>query len=313
MAIKIRQLEAMRAVVAGRTVTRAAEILGITQPAMSRLLAQLEREVGFKLFVRRGQRLTLAGDGEVFFREAQQCLASVEHLEQVAEGIRTGQFGRLRVTAQSALEVGLVPSALTRFAASHPGIGVVLQIRPRSELHSWVASGHFDVGLGRMPVDDPNVVVETFGAVDACCIVPSSHPLASRDVVRAEDLQDCTFVSIARGTLLWYRVDEILSRARVRARRIEVPTSGAALQLVAAGAGVSIVHGFTRLVRNPAVAVKPFRPRIRFEYALIWPRGATPSRVARSFADKVKEAARMVSGGRSPAEPGSPLPATRLD
>lgn len=289
--VKIRQLEALRALVAGQTVTRAAEILCVTQPAMSRILGQLERDVGVRLFSRRGHRLTLTGNGESFFREAQRVLSSSDHLTQVAEDLRRGRFGVLRVTTQSALGVGLVPSALAEFARSYPDAAVTLQAKPREELESWLASGHFDIGLGRMPIHDPGVRIEKFATLDACCIMPSDHPLGGKNVIEPADLEGETFISAARGTLLHYRVEEVLHRAKSSVRRIAVHTTEAAWGLVAAGTGLSIVHGFVRLASNPLVAVRPFEPRIPFEYALIWPTGATPSNIATGFAETIRKAA----------------------
>lgn len=291
MAIKFRHLEAMRALLAGQTVTRAAEILGVTQPAMSRILNQLEQEVGVKLFARRGHRLMLTGNGEVFFREAQNVFASSDHLAEVAEDLRRGRSGVLRITTQSALGVGLVPAALAEFTEAFPKAAVTLQVKPREELDSWVASGHFDLGLGRMPIQDPGVRIEHFATLEASCIMPADHPLKNKSVIEPADLDGQTFISAARGTLLHYRIEEVLHRSTSRVRRIVVDTTEAAWGLVAAGTGVSIVHGFVRLAPNPLVVVRPFKPAIRFDYALIWPAGATPSHVANAFAAMIRKAA----------------------
>ena len=286
---KLRHLEAMRAVVAGRTITRAAEIIGITQPAMSRVISQLEQEIGLKLFARKGQQLALTGDGETFFQAAQQVFDAVENLSEIAEKIRAGNFGLLRVTAQSAFEVGLLPAALEKFSTSHPSVSIVLQFKPRREMENWLASGQFDLGLARMPIDDPDVHFEKFASFDVCVIAPSTHRFAAMPFITPADFDGCTFVSIARGTLLRYRIDEMMSNAGVRIRNIEAQTTGAAFQLVASGAGVSILHGLASISPNDSIVVRPLRPALRFDYALVWPTSNAPTSPAQSLAHILKQ------------------------
>jgi DNA-binding transcriptional LysR family regulator len=288
---KNRHLTAMRAVVAGRTITRAAEIFGITQPAMSRLIASLEDEAGLKLFTRRGHQLTLSGDGETFFAAAQRVFDATENLAEVAEKIRGGNLGLLRITAQSALEVGLLPAALEIFSRAHPSVSVVLNFRYRRDVENWLSAGQFDLGLARMPIDDPSVSFEKFASLDVCVILPRGHPLAHLDFLTPSDFDGCTLISIARGTLLRYRTDELLGGAGVRVRSIETQTSGTAFQLVAAGVGVAIVHGLAGVLPDGPVVVRPLRPAVRFDYAIIWPEGNAPKGPAEAFALILKDLA----------------------
>jgi DNA-binding transcriptional LysR family regulator len=292
---KLRHLAAMRAVVAGRTITRAAEIFGVTQPAMSRLIAGLEDEAGLKLFARRGHQLTLTGDGETFFGAAQRVFDATENLTEVAEKVRAGNYGLLRITAQSALEFGLLPAAIEIFGRSHSNVSVVLNFRFRRNIENWLAASQFDLGLARMPIDDPSVRFEKFASLDVCVIAPKDHRFAALDVVTPSDFNGCTLISFARGTLLRYRTDELLSSAGVHVRSVETQSSGTAFHLVAAGVGVAIVHGLAGVLPDGPVVVRPLRPAIPFDYAIIWPAGNAPKGPAEAFARILRDLARTAA------------------
>lgn len=286
--MKLRHLQAMRAVVAGRTITRAAEILGITQPAMSRIISGLESETGLKLFTRRGNQLILTGNGQTFFLAAEQVFEATDNLLEVADKIRTGNYGMLRLVLQSAFEVGLLPRVLAGFSKSHPSISVLWEIRPRKDMDAWLASGQFDLGFARMPVDYPTSRIEKFATLEACVVAPIGHPLSRRRVITPKDLDGQTLISIARGTLLRYRIDEMLGNANIRFRNIEAHMTSAAYELVAAGAGVAILHGLAKFAQDDRVMAVPFAPETTFDYAIIWPANNAPTGPAQAFADYLK-------------------------
>ena len=101
--MKLRQLEALRAVVASGTTTQAADLLGLTQSAISRLISQLETELGLNIFDRRHGRLRITPEGQHFYDVVKKVLSSVDQITATARDIRTLKTGALRIIAMPAL------------------------------------------------------------------------------------------------------------------------------------------------------------------------------------------------------------------
>ncbi|MDE1005922.1 MAG: LysR family transcriptional regulator, partial [Paraburkholderia fungorum] len=124
--MKIRQLEAFRAVMLYQTVTLASEMLHISQPATTRLLADLERSVAFKLFDRVKGRLHPTVEGQALFEEVQRSLAGVDRISRAADDIRNLRRGTLQIAAAPSIALSLLPHAIADYLKSKPDAHVSL-------------------------------------------------------------------------------------------------------------------------------------------------------------------------------------------
>src|SRR5271167_2032319 len=115
MIMRIRQVEAFQAVMRSAGVTAAAALLNISQPSVSRLIADLEHEVGFALFVRRGGRLHPTQQGLALYEAVRRSFQGLDLLDQAARRIRAHPVGTIRVAALSALAASLLPPVLAEF------------------------------------------------------------------------------------------------------------------------------------------------------------------------------------------------------
>lgn len=286
--MKLRQLEALRLVLARGTTKEAAEALGVTQSAVSRMVAQLEDEVGFSLFDRRHGRLHVTPEGQQFYTVAEKALSAIDQISATARDIKTLGAGALRIVAMPALGFGLLPPAIAHLREQYRNIRIVLDAANRSDVERGVAAGHYDLGVVTLPIEHELVSVEPLGGLEALCVVPMDHPLADKDVIHAQDLEGAPFISVEPGTLFRYRIDELFGSLGIqRDLRIEVQSTVIVCNLVAKGQGVSIVHRFIGENFEGRVAVRPFSPEIRFEYGLLSPVGQTRSAVAEAFADSL--------------------------
>jgi DNA-binding transcriptional LysR family regulator len=118
--MNLRRLQAFRAVFEAGSVTRAAERLHTTQPAVSRLINDLEGELGLALFVRQKQRLLPTEEGRTFYHEAAKALAAVDQIVDIARDIRTLKGAHLRIVAPMLTAFGILPAAIAAFRTSHP-------------------------------------------------------------------------------------------------------------------------------------------------------------------------------------------------
>jgi DNA-binding transcriptional LysR family regulator len=250
--------------------TAASELFGVTQPAMSRLIMQLEDEVGCKLLKRDRGRVRLTEDGERFYEKAEQVLLAMRELNGFSETLRRDPKGEVRIISIYGLVSNLIPTAIAAFSADHPKIRIAIDVINRSRLEELIHERQFDIALATLPVKSPAAMtIDTLGALPAICILPKGHELARRKVIEAEDLARFPFVSARQETLLRQRVDETFQRLGVnRQLQFEAHNTEVMCQLVGAGFGVSVVHPFVQKPLNDSFICRPFSPSILMEYAL---------------------------------------------
>jgi len=130
----IRQIEAFNAVVKGGSVTRAAEVLFISQPAVSKLVLAFEASCGLKLFQRGKGRLTPTPEARRLFAETEKFLTGVERIENAARAIREAERGELCVVGFPALSMRLLPGCTARFLRSRPDVELTILTRNSPEI-----------------------------------------------------------------------------------------------------------------------------------------------------------------------------------
>jgi DNA-binding transcriptional LysR family regulator len=268
--IRLRQLQALNYVLSSRTMTAASELFGVTQPAMSRLIMQLEEEVGCQLLRRDRGRVRLTEEGVRFYEKAEEVLSSMRELGSVAESLRRDPKGEVRIISIYGLVNSLIPTAIATFSEAHPKIRITIDVLNRARLEEVIHERQFDIALATLPVKSPpSLTIETLGALPAICVVPAKHPLARKKVIQASDLVGIPFISARRETLLRQRVDDVFERLGItRVMQFECHNTEVMCQLVGAGLGLSIVHPFVRNPVDGTYVIRAFEPSIMMEYAM---------------------------------------------
>jgi DNA-binding transcriptional LysR family regulator len=287
-----RQIEAFRTVIVTGGVTAAAHALHISQPAVTRLIHDLQYALGLKLFAKRGTRLVPTNEALSLYREVERQFVGLERIERAAKNLREGQSGRLRIAALPTFNVGFLPRILGRFMLDRPGLEAAIYGSTSSQVVEWVASGFCDVGFAQGPLDFPNIEVDMLEPVAGAAVLPEGHRLAEKSVLEPGDFIGEPFVSLEQTTPMRYRIDAIFSSAGIaRQARVETPLSMIACGLVAAGAGVTIVDPFTAFeFSGRGVVVRPFRPAVFYEIGVVWASGRFRSALALDFAGEVRAA-----------------------
>lgn len=295
--MNFRQLEIFRALMISGSASRAAELLGITQPAISRAIIDLEVRMGFALFDRVKGRLVPTPEGQLFFRDVTASFVGLDTLRASAARIRDFGSGSIRIASLAALGSTLVPRAVREFRLAHPGIAITLQIASSSMVRDLVVNDHFDIGLAADEVDLSGVDHSLFGSFRAVCAMPKDHPLADRAIVQAQDLHNMAFIALAPEDRARARINEALEAAGARPQIVvETPNSATICALALAGAGVGLV--------NPAAAdgfqarglvLLPFEPAVYFKAHLLFRPDAQRARLVRDFAGALKSALRTRS------------------
>jgi len=287
--MKIRQLEAMRAVVATGTTTQAAEIMGLTQSAVSRLISQLEDDLGFALFDRHRGRLAITPEGQEFFNAAERILDEVDQIRDTADNIRTHGAGTIRIAAMPAIGTCMLPRPLQMLQLEHKRLNVVVHLKNRSELQHAVADRQYDIGLATLPIGEQGLTVEPLCRVRSVLIMPFGHRLADKQTVTAADLEGERFVSLSADTVVRYRTEELFTRLKIdRQLAVEAQSTILMGNLVELGLGVAVVHPFVADHFAGKVEIRPFEPAIEVSYGLVYPEGSRRLRLVDSLAEKMR-------------------------
>lgn len=283
--MNLRQVEVFRAVMTNGTTARAAEVLRISQPAVSKAVAELERSVSFLLFHRVKGRLVPTAEGQLLFREVEQTFTGLAHLRGAAARIRDYGSGELRIGSLSALSTNVMPRALAAFMAKNPQVAVTFQARMSSVVRDLVASGQFDLGLVADEIDKTGVEVRPFARYRAALAVPEGHRLAEETTIGPGDLHGEPFIALAPEDTTRREAEIVLAEAGARPKVVmETPYSTTVCAMVAAGIGVGLVDPLTaEPYVGRGLALVAFEPALHFRTLLILPPHRPPSRILEDF------------------------------
>lgn len=280
-----RQIEAFRALMLSGSVTEAGQLLSVTQPAVSKILSQLEAELGFALFDRRQGTLNPTAEAHILYAEVDRSFAGLDRVAQAARRIRDRTGGSLRVAVMPTLSTGFIVDVARRVCLVEDEMQLSIQTYGSEEVVDLVASGLFDVGFATTPVDATRVVKGPVLSVPSFCILPPGHRLVAPGPISIVALEAERFVATAPGTPSRMRADSLFASLNVsRQVVIEARWSLTVAELVAAGLGCGIVDGFTAMsfARRGGV-VRPLQEQLDFAFVHVVPQGAVANGGVRRF------------------------------
>jgi len=269
--MNFRQVETFRAVMMTGSASRAADVLQITQPAVSRSVGELERALGFALFNRIKGRLVPTAEGQLFYRDVSNSFSGLDTLRSAAARIRDFGSGAIKIASLSALGSTLVPRAIKTFRATHPEIAITLQVLSSSAVRNLVAGGQFDIGLAADEVDLSGVDHQAFASVRAVCAIPAGHRLALQETITPQELHEEPFIALAPEDSARRRMNLVFEAAGSRPKVvIETPSSSTICALALEGVGVGLANplaadGFV----ERGLVLRPFEPEVPFKSLLL--------------------------------------------
>jgi len=286
MPLNLRELEVFRAVMEAGSVTAAAERLGMTQPAASKMLRQAETRLGFSLFRRDRNHLVPTAEAHALLPELLGAFAALGGVEQLADALRAGRSGQLTIAAVPVLATALLPHAVRAFREERPEVLIRLRATTALEAVNQVADQRADIGLILGRSGDARVETDLLCSSEIGCALPPDHPLVARESLSLSDLAATPLISLSPqqpvGALLRAEGDGPTS-ARIA---IEVSQSSVACALVRAGAGVAVLDGFGLAeAEAQGLVTRKLTPRVPLEVTLVVSRARAPSRLATSFRD----------------------------
>jgi DNA-binding transcriptional LysR family regulator len=281
--MNLRQIEAFRAAMEFGSATAASEVLHITQPAVSRLVADLELAVGFQLFERRARGLVPTQDAHTLYDEVKRSFVGLDRIGQVAHAIREKTTGTVRVISLSKYADGFVATVAGHFLQENPGILVELESAGTGAVVRGITSQSYDIGIASAAVTDALIRTEPLFETSAALAMAPSDPLARHDVVPLSALDGRRMMVLPEDSEYGSVIGRALRQAKVEPVVVARARSHASLyRMVEGGAGVALVdHTIGDHLSGARVVFRPIDPPIARTVAAI-----VNARVAQSIATK---------------------------
>jgi DNA-binding transcriptional LysR family regulator len=283
--INLRQVEVFYAVMRTGSVTQAARLLNVTQPAVSIAIQQLESRMKLKLFERTAGRLQPTAEARALVPDLAAIFQRLDAVDRLSQDLAQGARGSFSVAATPPLCDGYVANCVATFLRSRPEVRVSVQALNSATVVDRVISGEADLGVVYEPVVSGAVQVEEIGRATIGCVLPSKHPLARRRSLSAQDLADERVITYLPQALLRPYIDRVLA-AGESAPTVQVSTghSSTAIALAVEGAGIALVESALFGARpHPGFVLKPLKPATELKILLLRPRPAARSKVLDDF------------------------------
>jgi len=290
--LNFRQIEAFRAVMLSLSMTQAAKELHTSQPNISRVIGQLERRIGLKLFERHAGKLVPTLEGQVFFRDVERTFAGLRGLEEAADAIRKRGAGRLRIASVPSMAMVVAPDAINLFAQAYPDVDVTLEVTDSVTVCQWVTTGYADVGIASEIFNSTSIEHEVVQHNIGVCITHPEHRLAKRKrPITAKDLAGEKFLSLRSSDTMRKQVDKacLVDGEEKRILAYESHFAAAICHMVACGMGVSVANPLVARNYGGQITMLPFTPDVDFPTYLVYPLNSPMNMLAKAFASAMRE------------------------
>jgi len=296
MRVKLRQLEVFDALIEAGSVSRAAQRLNLSQPAVSIALANLEQDLGYRLFHRDRGFFAPTNEAMLLHDEVRQGLDAMSRIEQRSDEIRTGKTGSITIGTNGAMSINFLPRMIAQFQRAYPGTFIELRVRSSRQVASWVSSRQVDIGLIDAPVPVAGLNSELFH-MECVCIMQEDDPLANESVIRPQHLSGRPVIAVTGDHTVDRQLTEIMAQADAQLTHSASSYFYAiARQLVAAGDSLAIIDSANgKAALKDGVIWRPFKPEIHHELVMITARDQPLGLAAQRIHTQIREGLLKVS------------------
>lgn len=297
MALTLRHIEVIRAVLRAGTLTSAARQLAVSQPGISRVLRNAENRLGLVLFERRAGRLYPTPEVLALYPDIEKVYAEIEGIQRAATELRRVRGGRLTLISIPSIAATILAYALGQLAKTSPDLRITLRTALNYEVIESVRAGAAELGFAYDVPTNPAITATEIGQTRLVCVLPKGHPLASLPVVDARDLHEVPLISFTGALAIGAAIESAFAEAgAIRRIGVDVGQSFLACALVNAGAGIAVLDEIVAGHLRRGLVVKPFRPQrsVRL-YALSRP--VRLSLAAQALLEVLAPSAKATAGG----------------
>jgi len=285
--MNLRQMEVFRAVMLAGGVSGAAELLHVSQPAVSKVLAQCARQLGFPLFTRVKGRLVPTPEARALQEEIESLWRGVQRVQDVTRNLASPRSGTLSLGVSASLAPYLVPRSLAVLAERFPGLQARMEILVTPILVEALQTKAIDIGVVLLPNDHPNLVRVRSYECGFAFVAPPRHRLAKKRVVVPADLADERVIGSPPDTPYGQALLRAYGREAGQLKvQVQVRSATSACWQAQAGGGVAVVdRAAVAGATFSDLAVRPFQTRERMPLAVMRNLYQPPSVVQEAFFD----------------------------
>lgn len=283
--VGLRALQGFAEIMRTGSATAAGRVVGLSQSAVSRLILQLEADIGFELFYRDKGRLIPTKEGTALYEEVELALAGVARVHGLIRDIANNATGELRLIAPPSFAEGVLPGVIAAFSARYPGVRVAVDSRSIATTKTMLVTRVADCAFMRLPIDRDDLIAETVVSSDSVCVLREDHPLAAAETITAEMLKGVPIIMLGAGVIYGQQIEGLFRERGVRPTVVaECHTTGAACALASHGIGITIVNELLSRahIRTPLVS-RRFEPALAHDYAIVMSAKTRPSRLMEAF------------------------------
>jgi DNA-binding transcriptional LysR family regulator len=294
--LTLRHIEVFHAIMQTGSVTAAARLLNVSQPAVSSVLKHCETRARIKLFERSGGRLQPTPEALALFPDVSAIYGRLDAVSRLMQDLAGGRLGTVSLAASFPIANGYLASAVATFLRQRPNIRVALQSLTSPQVIDRVVSREVELGIAYEPVVNAAVETEVLVRSGVACVMREDHPLARRREVTVEELARHPIITYLPQALLRAYVDRVFNEAGVQPDiSVQVSLSLTGMILAYHGAGIALVEPFL-LASLPlqGLVSRPLKPRVELKTLLIRSKSAPRSELMNRFVEHLRaELARM--------------------
>jgi DNA-binding transcriptional LysR family regulator len=221
----LQQLRILKAVATEKNFTKAAELLYLSQPSLSKQIKTLEKNLDVLLINRENNKISLTENGKVFLQYSERILALCEESCRALIDLKNGERGNLTVGASQTIGTYLMPRVLALFAQTYPQIDLTVQVNSTRIISKNVLNREIDIAVvgGEIPNElNKNLKLEHFVEDEFSLIVSKSHPFARKKIITKEDLYHLNFITLNSNSTIRKFIDNILTQNQIETKQLKI-------------------------------------------------------------------------------------------
>lgn len=286
---RIRQLEALKSVAELGSMTRAAKELDISQPAVSRLVADLSEELGFSLLERQDGRLVPTQEARYILPDIGRVLEMMDHISDTSHNLNARTAGHLRVACLPGFATSHLPAVVAAFLESRPTVTITIEPDRPERILEWIIGEQYDCGItdsfeGHPAIDSTPLSIRTV------CIFPRGHRFGALARVPPQEMDGERLIHTRRDSKFYNTLTGVFQKHSVTPIPVvETRQFTAACELVALGVGVSIVSELDAQSYAGRLDYRPFDADVTHQLSLVRPIHKVPSMITLDFMKAFEE------------------------
>ena len=221
----LQQLRILKAVATEKNFTKAAEVLYLSQPSLSKQIKTLEKNLDILLINRENNKISLTENGKVFLQYSERILALCEESCRALIDLKNGDRGNLTVGASQTIGTYLMPRVLALFAQNYPQIDLKVQVNSTRLIANNVLNREIDIAVVGGDIPDElkkNLTIKHFVEDELSLIISKSHPFAKKKKIDKENLYYLNFITLNSNSTIRKFIDNILIQNGIETKQLKI-------------------------------------------------------------------------------------------